>query len=52
MVSKYYSVYGACDYRGRDCIKRAPGYKVEATKENILGAQKRAIAEGMSQIIG
>ena len=40
LMSKYCWTHGACDYKGRDCMKRVLGYKVEATKKNMLGGFK------------
>ena len=40
LVSKYCWTHGACDHEGKECNRRAPGHKVEATKENKMGGSK------------
>ena len=39
-VSKYCWTHGACDHDGDKCNRRAPGHRVEATKNNKLGGSK------------
>ena len=40
LVTKYFWTHGACDHEGKDCTRRAPGHRGEATKKNKLGGSK------------